>query len=134
MPNPPPRDGARPHRILIVEDDDLIRNFYKALFRRHKEDFTCRFERSAVAARERLRDGDIEAAILDWDIPAIDGTELLKTLRSHPKTRDMRVMVVSGRTRGEDQARALESGADDYLTKPFQVEVFMARLKALLRR
>ncbi|MBI2787287.1 MAG: response regulator [Elusimicrobia bacterium] len=112
----------------------MIRNFYKALFRRHKEEFACRFEKSASAARERLRDGSIEAAILDWDLPAINGTELLKALRAHPKTRDIRVMVVSGRSRGEDQARALESGADDYLTKPFQVEVFMARLKALLRR
>lgn len=131
---PSSQDRTRPHDILIVEDDALMHVFYKALFRRHKDEFTCNFKTSVASALGHLRDGCIEAAILDWDLPGISGIDLLKAIRAHPKTRDLRVMVVSGRTRGEDQVRALESGADDYLTKPFQVEVFLARLRALLRR
>lgn len=129
-----PRGGARPHRVLIIEDDAVTHVFYKAMFRRHKELFSCRFEKSAVAALERMRGGGIEAVVLDWDRPGINGISLLKDIRAHSKTRGIRVMVVSGRARAEDQVRALDSGADDYLMKPFQVEVFMARLRAVLRR
>ncbi len=108
--------------------------FYKALFRRHQDEFACRFEMSAGAALEHMRDGGIDIAILDWDLPGITGLDLLKVIRAHPKSRGIRVIVVSGRSEAADQVRALESGADDYLSKPFQVEVFIARLRSLLRR
>lgn len=134
MTNPSPRDGVRPYRILIVEDDDLIHNFYKALFRRHKDEFSCLFEKSAAVAAARLRSGGIEAVVLDWDLPGINGIDLLKGLHATPGTKNVRVMVVSGRTRAADQVRALEVGADDYLTKPFEVDIFLARLRNLLRR
>lgn len=126
--------GARPHRILIVEDDDIMHVFYKTLFRRHKNEFVCHFEKSAAAALVYLRYGNIEAVALDWDLPGINGIDLLKGMRVNPETRDIRVMVVSGRTRTEDQVLALASGADDYLTKPFEVDIFLARLRNLLRR
>lgn len=128
------RSGSAHRQVLVVEDDELMQAFYKALFRRHKDEFICRFEKSAEAALEQLRGGDVEAAVLDWDLPGISGLDLLKALRSDPKTRSIRIMVVSGRTQSEDQVRALESGADDYLSKPFQVEIFLARLRSLLRR
>lgn len=128
------RAGSFHRHVLVVEDDELMQAFYKTLFRRHKDEFACRFEMSAEAALEHLRDGGIEVAVLDWDLPGITGLDLLKVIRAHPRTRSIRVMVVSGRSEVEDQVRALESGADDYLSKPFQVEVFLARLRALLRR
>lgn len=132
--NSPSQDGACAHRLLIVEDDDLMHTFYKTLFRRHKDEFACVFEKSAAAALTHLRNGNIEAVILDWDLPCINGIDLLKGMRSHPATKGVRVMVVSGRTRTEDQVRALASGADDYLTKPFEIDIFLARLRGLLRR
>lgn len=132
--NTPSRDGARARRLLIVEDDDLMHVLYKALFRRHKGEFVCLFEKSAAAALVHLRYGNIEAVVLDWDLPGINGIDLLKGIRSHPGTKDVRVMVVSGRTRTEDQVRALAGGADDYLTKPFEIDIFLARLRGLLRR
>lgn len=128
------RAGSTHRLVLLVEDDELMQTFYKALFRRHKDEFACRFEKSAEAALEYLREGRIEVAVLDWDLPGITGLDLLKVIRAHPATRSIQVMVVSGRSEVEDQVRALESGADDYLSKPFQVEVFLARLRALLRR
>jgi DNA-binding response OmpR family regulator len=128
------KDETAPHRLLVVEDDDLMHIFYKRLFGRHKEEFTCRFEKNAEDALERLRNSPIDTALLDWDLPGISGIELLKAIRTHPKTRDVRVMVVSGRTSTEDQVRALDAGADDYLTKPFEVEILLARLRRLLSR
>ena len=120
--------------ILIVEDDDLMHAFYTSLFRRHKDEFTCSFARSAEAALEELVKGKFEAVLLDWDLPGISGLELLKALRAHPRTKSTPVFIISGRTRTEDQVRALEAGADDYLTKPFEVEILLARLRRLLRR
>lgn len=130
----PSRDGARARRLLIVEDDDLMHVFYKALFRRHKDEFACLFEKSAAASLAHLRQGNIEAVVLDWDLPGINGIDLLKGMRAHPGTKGIRVMVVSGRMRTEEQVLALAAGADDYLTKPFEVEIFLARLRGLLRR
>lgn len=125
--------GSARHLVLVVEDDELMLAVYKALFRRHKDEFACLFEKNAEDALEHLRDRKIDAAILDWDLPGITGIDLLKVIRAHPKTRKIRVMVVSGRSSRADHARAMESGADEYLAKPFQVEVLLAQLRALLR-
>lgn len=121
-------------RILVVEDDDLMEMFYKRLFQQYADEFSFRIERTAVAAIKRLSGGKIDLVILDWDLPRISGLDLLKALRANTATKSLRVMVVSGRVRNEDIARALEGGADDYLSKPFAVEVLLARVRSLMRR
>lgn len=126
-----PRENAR--RILIVDDDELMSVLYTRLFRRHAEEFVCRIERSVGAALKHLKTGKVDAAVLDWDLPGIDGLALLKALRSNPATKALPIMIVSGRCRPEDHVAALDRGADDFLTKPFDVGVLMARLRRLLR-
>ena len=128
------RAGAARRHVLIVEDDELMYAFYKAMFRRYKDEFDCCFVKSGEEAVERLRSRPPEAMLLDWDLPGIDGLTVLKALRSHPKTKGTRVLLVSARTTAEDEVKAFESGADDYLSKPFQVEILLARLRGLLRR
>ncbi|MEW5883727.1 MAG: response regulator [Armatimonadota bacterium] len=126
--------AERRHRLIIVEDDDLMRTFYTSLFRRHKDEFACLFTRNAEEALGKLNEENFHAVLLDWDLPGLSGLDLLKAIRAHPRTKAIPVFIVSGRTRTEDQVRALSAGADDYLTKPFEVEILLARLRRLLRR
>lgn len=120
--------------VLVVEDDKLMRKLYEHLFKKHELEFSCRLEGSAEGALNHLRRHSADAAILDWDLPGINGLNLAKALRSSPATKSLRIIIVSGRARPEDEVHALESGADDYLSKPFAVEVLLARLRSLMRR
>lgn len=120
--------------VLIVEDDDLMVAFYRRLFGQHKDEFDCRFAKNGKEALANLQEGKSETLLLDWDLPGISGLDLLRALRSNPETKSARIIIVSGRSHPDDQVRALGAGADDYLTKPFNVEVLLARLRALKRR
>jgi len=120
--------------ILIIDDDDLMNVLYKSLFDQHKDEFDSRFSDSAKNALEDIRRRWPDALVLDWDMPKISGLNLLKALRRDPVAKTIRVLVVSGRAGVEDQVLALDGGADDYLSKPFDVRVFIARLRALVRR
>lgn len=126
--------GERRRRVLIVDDDELMNVFYKSLFARHEDEFDCRFATSGEKALEALRGQTAHALVLDWDLPGISGLTLLKALRKNPVARALRVIVVSGRGGVGPEVLALESGADDFLSKPFDVRAFIARLRALLRR
>lgn len=75
----------------------------------------------------------MDAIITDWDFPGINGIFLLKALRSHPSTKALPIVVVSGRTSPGYMDIALKNRASDYFSKPFEIEAFMDRLRSLLR-
>lgn len=129
MGNHTPSKEGLPRRILIVDDDALMQTLYKRLFSRHKDEFSTHFARNGKEALEVLLAADIETVLLDWDIPEISGFQLLRVLKAHPRTRSIRVVMISGRAQEADRARALEAGAEDYFTKPFEVEVLLERLR-----
>jgi len=120
--------------IFIVEDDELMSVVYKRLFLREEDRFTCTLERSAEDALDSLRRGRADILILDWDLPGISGLQLLDILRANRATRLLPVIVVSGRAGIEDRILALKHGANDYLSKPFDIHELLARLQVLLRR
>jgi DNA-binding response OmpR family regulator len=126
--------GASRSRILIVEDDELMGVLYERIFKKHKDEFAWHLKPNAKEAMGYLRERRVDAAILDWDLPGISGIDFLKALRSNPATKALPVILVSGRARTEDHVLALERGADDFLAKPFHVEILLARLRRLLRR
>jgi two-component system phosphate regulon response regulator PhoB len=134
MHNRPILGSKSPKRLLIIEDDDLMRVFYRSLFNRMKERFTATLESQGEGALRRLQTRQFDAAVLDWDLPGLSGLDIIKDLRSHSGTRNLPVIMISGRSNTADQVDALENGADDFISKPFPVEVLMARLTALLRR
>jgi two-component system, OmpR family, phosphate regulon response regulator PhoB len=72
--------------------------------------------------------------ILDWMLPGLSGVELLRRLRRKASTRDLPIIVLTARTDESDIIRALETGADDFVRKPFSVRELLARVEALLRR
>ena len=116
-------------RILIVEDEpDLLRSLAQAL----------REEGYAVDSAADGEDGwfkaesyDYDAVVLDVMLPHIDGWEILKRLR---KTKKTPVLMLTARDQTRDRVRGLDTGADDYVVKPFDLPELFARLRALIRR
>jgi two-component system OmpR family response regulator len=116
-------------RILIVEDElDLLASLTQAL----------REEGYAVDTADNGGDGlfaaegtDYDAIVLDVMLPGMDGWEILKRLR---KTKKTPVLMLTARDQSRDRVRGLDTGADDYVVKPFDLEELFARLRALIRR
>ena len=117
-------------RILVVEDDSLLAQGLTRVLSRagHAVDQAD----TGAQADKALRTASYELVVLDIGLPDIDGFEVLRRLRRrHAKTN---VLVLTARDAVEDRVHGLDLGADDYLTKPFSVTEFEARVRALLRR
>src|SRR6266568_6298687 len=116
-------------RILLVEDEpDLLRSLARAL----------REEGYAVDTAENGEDGlfsaennEYDAIVLDVMLPKLDGWGLLASLR---KTKKTPVLMLTARDQSKDRVRGLDTGADDYVVKPFDLPELFARLRALIRR
>lgn len=117
-------------RLLLVEDDlALQRNLNQHLL---NENYCVDL---AIDGEEGLFQGSeyqYDAAIIDVGLPIIDGISLIKKLRA--KAIDFPILILTARDSWQDKVLGLDAGADDYLTKPFQVEELFARLNALIRR
>lgn len=117
-------------RVLIVEDDEDLNRQLSARLR--SEGYAVD---SALDGDEGLyygREYPLDVAVVDVGLPGISGIELIRTLRG--EGRIYPILILTARSRWQEKVEGLESGADDYLTKPFQYEELSARLRALLRR
>ncbi|MBN2407479.1 MAG: response regulator [Elusimicrobia bacterium] len=85
-------------------------------------------------ALHMLKETVPDLLILDWNMPKIDGWEVCRKVRREEKTRNVPVIMLTARSAKEDEIIGLEVGADDYITKPFNPDILVARIKALLRR
>ena len=121
-----------PRRALIVEDESSIRE----IVRLHLS--LAGFETEEVAdghtALRHLRAGRFDLVVLDVMLPGVDGVTLCRALRSGGPNQRAAVLMLTARDTELEKVLGLESGADDYLTKPFGVREFMARVTAILRR
>ena len=116
--------------ILLVEDDHDI----AALLRLNLEDegYAITHEPDGGKALQRLEKQPWDAVILDLMLPNVDGLEICRRIRQ--MTRYLPVIIISARSSETDRVTGLETGADDYLAKPFSVQELIARIKALFRR
>jgi DNA-binding response OmpR family regulator len=115
--------------VLIVDDDDLLRSSLAfSLKQAGFEPYTAATAEDAIAAAARLRP---DIVLLDIMLPGMDGLEALRHFRDKA---GLPVIFLTARRREFDQVLGLELGADDYLTKPFDPEVLIAHIKAVLRR
>ena len=122
-------DGERTARILMVEDDAVIREATQLSLRRHGYDVvTADDGLEAVAAFDKYRP---DAVLLDIMLPGLDGISVCRRIR---QSSTVPVVMVSARGDAVDVVLGLEAGADDYVTKPFDTQVLVARLRAVLRR
>ena len=117
-------------RILVVEDDPVLGEAIE--FALKINNYAVDRVASGQTADGALKQGSFDLAILDLGLPSLDGHEVLRRLRS--RSDRLPVLVLSARDAAEEKARALDSGADDYLAKPFSVTELLARVRALLRR
>ena len=117
-------------RILVVEDDSLLAQGLTRVLARagHAVDMA----ETGVQADRALRAASYDLVVLDIGLPDIDGFEVLRRLRLRHAAAN--VLVLTARDAIEDRVHGLDLGADDYLTKPFSVTEFEARVRALLRR
>jgi two-component system phosphate regulon response regulator PhoB len=117
-------------QVLIVEDEAEIRELISVLLLRQGH----RVQQcgTAIEAMESLNKNDYDLMVLDWMLPAMSGLDLLKVMHSKPKFPS--VLMVTAKAEPQDIIMGLEAGADDYITKPFEPNVFIARIRALLRR
>jgi DNA-binding response OmpR family regulator len=117
-------------RILVVEDERKVAAFIRTGL--EDETFTVDIAADGVAGEEAARRGDYDLIVLDLMLPGRDGVEVCRNLRRAGVRTP--VLMLTARTTLKDKVEGLDSGADDYLTKPFAFEEFLARVRALLRR
>jgi two-component system OmpR family response regulator len=122
--------GATPRmRILVVEDEPrLLRSLAKAL---REEAYAVDVAAAGDEALYKAESYDYDAIVLDIMLPRLDGWEVLEQLR---KLKPTPVLMLTARDAPKDRVRGLDSGADDYLVKPFDLSELLARLRALIRR
>ena len=121
-----------PVNILVVEDEHAIQelialNLEQAGQRPIMAD-------SAEQALDRIQEELPDLVLLDWMLPGQSGIELARRLRGDARTKALPIIMLTARGEEEDKLRALDTGADDYITKPFSVRELQARIKAVLRR
>ena len=117
-------------RVLVVEDERLLSNALAEALRGWGHEVAQ--TKSGVEADHSLRTTDFDLVVLDIGLPDIDGFEVLRRLRVRGSA--AKVLVLSARDAVEDRVHGLNLGADDYLTKPFSITEYEARVNALLRR
>ena len=121
-----------PAPVLVIDDEDSIVDLIK---------LGLKYEGFEVVAANDGEEGIASAQrtnpifiILDWMLPDMDGLEVCRRLRSNPTTRDIPILLLTAKDEVGSRVEGLNTGADDYLTKPFSFEELVARIRAILRR
>ncbi|OHV10262.1 response regulator transcription factor [Kushneria phosphatilytica] len=117
--------------LALIEDDELLADTLQTLL--SQQGYPVELITRGDTARQRFSaDTNVDLIILDLTLPGCSGLEVLETLRCHDRSTP--VLILTARASVEDRVRGLDLGADDYLTKPFSLDEFEARIRALLRR
>ena len=118
--------------ILVVEDEAPLLTLLR--YNLEKQGFRVEEAADGQEALLRVSETKPDLVLLDWMLPALSGLEVCRQLRRRPATRELPIIMVTARTEDQDAVRALDTGADDYIAKPFAMEGLLARIRALLRR
>lgn len=119
-------------RLLVVEDEEALSALLE--YNLGKEGFDVRLSADGEEALLAIEEDKPDLVLLDWMLPRLSGIEVCRRIRARGDTRDTPVIMLTARGEEEDRIRGLDTGADDYLTKPFSVPELTARVRALLRR
>lgn len=118
--------------VLVVEDDEAIRDMI--VFNLERFGFRALEAGDCQTARVRIADDLPDLLLLDWMLPDMSGIELARSLRRDELTRELPIIMLTARSMEGDKVRGLDSGVDDYVTKPFGARELIARIHAVLRR
>ncbi|MDH3431209.1 MAG: phosphate regulon transcriptional regulator PhoB [Gammaproteobacteria bacterium] len=119
-------------KILIVEDERPIREMIA--FHLSRAGFDTVEAADCRVARELLADERPDLALIDWMLPDMSGLEFTRTLKRDKENDDLAIIMLTARAAEYDKIAGLDSGADDYITKPFSPRELVARIRAVLRR
>jgi two-component system phosphate regulon response regulator PhoB len=118
--------------VLVVEDEAAIATMLR--YNLEKQGYRVAEASDGQEALTRIQEQQPDIVLLDWMLPLMSGIEVCRQIRRKPSTRDLPVIMVTARTEDQDAVRGLNTGADDYITKPFNIDSLLARMRALLRR
>lgn len=120
-------------KILVVEDDPEIQELIFSQLK--KENYDVEVAQSGETALDKIKVQKFSLLILDWMLPGLDGLEIARFVRSFgAEENPTAILMVTAKADPQDIIQGLENGADDYVTKPFDLSVLKARVRALLRR
>ena len=118
--------------VLIVEDEAALMTMLR--YNLEKQGFRVEEAGDGEEALTRINELKPDMVLLDWMLPHLSGIEVCRQLRRRPATRELPVIMITARSEDQDAVRGLNTGADDYVTKPFSTEALVARMRALMRR
>jgi two-component system phosphate regulon response regulator PhoB len=118
--------------VLIVEDEAALMTMLR--YNLEKQGFRVEEAGDGEEALNRINETKPDMVLLDWMLPHLSGIEVCRQIRRRPATRELPVIMITARSEDQDTVRGLNTGADDYVTKPFSTEALVARMRALMRR
>ncbi len=119
-------------RILVVEDEDALSTLLQ--YNLEKEGYSVDVADDGEEALVSIDERQPDLVVLDWMLPKVSGIEVCRRLRGKAETRNIPIVMLTARGEESDRVRGLDTGADDYLTKPFSMVELTARIRAVLRR
>ena len=119
-------------KVLIIEDEKAVREML--CFTLKNNGFEILEAEDSNSALDALKENEINLILLDWMLPGKQGIEISSIIRSSSEIKDIPIIMLTAKSDESDKVLGLESGADDYVTKPFSPKELVARIKALLRR
>ncbi len=121
---------AEAQRILVVEDDKKLSGFLTRVLA--EEGYTVELATTGTEAIQTTQKASYDAIVLDWMLPEADGLQVCREIRSRGDTTPIIMLTARGET--AEKVQGLDTGADDYMVKPFEIEELVARIRALIRR
>ncbi|MGH9343171.1 MAG: response regulator transcription factor, partial [Terriglobia bacterium] len=119
-------------RILVVDDEPQIRRVLRTALTANGYEVSD--ARSGEEAVETLRNAPFDLVLLDMNLPGLDGVGACRALRESRSDSELAIIMLTVRGAEKDKVKALDAGADDYVTKPFSTPELLARIRAALRR
>ena len=118
--------------ILVVEDEDALATLLH--YNLEREGYQVGLAGDGEEALIQVDERAPDLVVLDWMLPKVSGIEVCRRLRARPATRNLPIIMLTARGEEADRVRGLDTGADDYVTKPFAMSELIARVRAVLRR
>ena len=118
--------------VLVVEDEDALSTLLQ--YNLDKEGYRVGLAADGEEGLMMIDEQAPDLVLLDWMLPKVSGVEVCRRLRSRPETRNLPIIMLTARGEESDRIRGLDTGADDYIVKPFSMSELNARMRAVLRR
>jgi sigma-B regulation protein RsbU (phosphoserine phosphatase) len=123
--------NAMPGSLLLIDDDpDLVTTLQLRL---QEEGYTVAAAQNSVAGWKEMERTNPDVILVDWEMPEMSGIELIKLIKADPVHRARYIVMITGRSGTDSIVRGLDSGADDFLNKPFEIQELLARIRSGMR-